>query len=176
MWKFCGKIQFLKTLPKLYFSQNFYTRKLGQIMAFFALYNSNFSLRMSPLFFQVKWRNGSTFGAVWKWTGFPHISNPSISSTLFLNLDKFFLTNDFSKTFLYDMLVLIFTKIVCIRTIVNNPKQVSWTRDLEVDGCQSNLHFILKQLLVFISFATSFVGGILWYTDRGTIIYSKLCN
>ena len=57
------------------------------------------------------------------------------------------------------MLVLIFTKIVCIRTIVNNPKQVSWTRDLEVDGCQSNLYVILKQLF-FISFMTSFVGSI----------------
>ena len=39
------------------------------------------------------------------------------------------------------------------------------TRYLKVDGCQSNLHVILK-LLFFISFTTSFVGGILWWTDR----------
>ena len=35
----------------------------------------------------------------------------------------------------------------------------------------------LKQLLLFfINFTTSFVGGILWWTDRVMIIYSNLCN
>ena len=40
------------------------------------------------------------------------------------------------------------------------------TRNLEVDGCQSNLDVMLKQLLFFTSFVTSFLGGILWWTDR----------
>ena len=36
------------------------------------------------------------------------------------------------------------------------------TRDLKVDGCQSNLYLMLKQLLFFlINFTTSFVGDIL---------------
>ena len=34
-------------------------------------------------------------------------------------------------------------------------------RNLQVDGCQSNLHVMLKQLLFFTNFTTSFVGGIL---------------
>ena len=34
-------------------------------------------------------------------------------------------------------------------------------RDLKVDGCQSKLYVMLKQLLLFISLTTSFVGGIL---------------
>ena len=34
-------------------------------------------------------------------------------------------------------------------------------RVLRVDGCHSNLNLMLNQLLLFISFTTSFVGGIL---------------
>ena len=34
-------------------------------------------------------------------------------------------------------------------------------RNLQVDGCQSNLYVMLKQLLFFTNFTTSFVGGIL---------------
>ena len=37
----------------------------------------------------------------------------------------------------------------------------SQTRDLKVDGCQSNLYVMLKQILFFINFMASFVGGIL---------------
>ena len=39
--------------------------------------------------------------------------------------------------------------------------QISKLRDLNVDGCQSNLYVMLKQLLFFIDYTTSFVGGIL---------------
>ena len=38
---------------------------------------------------------------------------------------------------------------------------VSWSRNLKVDGCRSNLYVILKQVLFFIRFTTSFVGSIL---------------
>ena len=50
--------------------------------------------------------------------------------------------------------------------------------DLTVDGCQSNLYVMIKELLhqSFINFTTSFVGGILWWTDRNIIIYSNLWN
>ena len=40
----------------------------------------------------------------------------------------------------------------------------------------SRIYVMLKQLSLFINFTTSFVGGILWSTDRVTIIYSNLCN
>ena len=49
------------------------------------------------------------------------------------------------------------------------------SRDLKVDGCQSNLYVMLKQSF-FINFTTSFVGGILWWTDCVIIIFSNLCD
>ena len=47
---------------------------------------------------------------------------------------------------------------------------MDFIRDLIVDGCQSNLFVMLKQLSFFIRFITSFVSGILWWTDRVIII------
>ena len=47
---------------------------------------------------------------------------------------------------------------------------MDFIRDLIVDGCQSNLFVMLKQLSFFIRFITSFVSSILWWTDRVIII------
>ena len=41
------------------------------------------------------------------------------------------------------------------------PKYLNESRDLKVNECQSNLYVMLKQLLFFISFTTSFEDGIL---------------
>ena len=66
---------------------------------------------------------------------------------------------------------------ICLLTNLRVYILIGLTRDLKVDGCQSNLYVMLNQLLFFfISFTTSFVGGILWWIDRVIIIYSNLCN
>ena len=41
------------------------------------------------------------------------------------------------------------------------PKYLNESGDLKVNECQSNLYVMLKQLLFFISFTTSFEDGIL---------------
>ena len=54
---------------------------------------------------------------------------------------------------------------------------LSLNRDLKVDGCQSNLNVMLKQLSIFfINLSTSFVGGIFRLTDGVLIIYFNLCK
>ena len=46
----------------------------------------------------------------------------------------------------------------------------AFAMDFIRDGCKSNLFVMLKQLSFFIRFMTSFVSGILWWTDRVIII------
>ena len=41
----------------------------------------------------------------------------------------------------------------------------------DIDGCQSNLYVMLKQLMFFKSFTTSFLGEIFWWTDHVIIFY-----
>ena len=50
-------------------------------------------------------------------------------------------------------------------------KQFQDTRDLKVDGSQSNLYVMFKQLFVLINFA----GAILWWTNHVIVTYSNLC-
>ena len=42
------------------------------------------------------------------------------------------------------------------------------TRNPEVDGCQSNIFVMLKQLLIFINFTTSFLGV---FFDKPTVLF-----
>ena len=52
------------------------------------------------------------------------------------------------------------------------------SKNLDFGSRSMSVKFIyyVKQLLFFINLTTSFVGGILWWTGRGIIIYSNLCN
>ena len=54
--------------------------------------------------------------------------------------------------------------------------ELDLSRDLKVDGCQSNFGYYVKTIIFFINFTTSFVDGILWWTNHVVIIYSNLCN
>ena len=44
---------------------------------------------------------------------------------------------------------------------------IHFSQDLKVDGFQSNLYVMLKQLLFFVSFRVSFVGG---FFDEPTLL------
>ena len=82
----------------------------------------------------------------------------------------------FSLFFIFCMFPYKFFHLICenfVRLIFNCLKPAFESRWIKR---QCNLKFYFKTIVFFISFVTSFVSSILWWTDLDIIIYSKLRN